>query len=195
MSKIIWIDLDEVLAETIDYCLHYNNYKVVWLSIKRHNIKDYYIHKMDEYDITLDEAIDWFRQPMFSDDKLEIKPLTWAKESLIKLKNDWYILKIVTARMKNLLSEYTQNWIDQHYPNIFTDIIYVNNSTLNDNKTKWELCNEYWIKHMIEDNPDYALELAHSWVTTYLLEKPWNIHRKEEHKNLIKIKSWEEFSI
>jgi hypothetical protein len=30
---------------------------------------------MVDYDITLDEAIDWFRKPMFSDKNLELKPL------------------------------------------------------------------------------------------------------------------------
>jgi uncharacterized HAD superfamily protein len=45
---------------------------------------------------------------------------------------------------------------------------------------------------MIEDNPDYALDLAENGILTYLLEKPWNKFRKETHKNLIKVKTWEE---
>ena len=47
---------------------------------------------------------------------------------------------------------------------------------------------------MIEDNPDYALELAENWIKTYLLEKPWNKHVKK-HKNIILVKSWDEINL
>ena len=40
---------------------------------------------------------------------------------------------------------------------------------------------------------DYALELAENGIKTYILEKPWNRDREEEHENLIRIKEWEEF--
>ena len=48
---------------------------------------------------------------------------------------------------------------------------------------------------MIEDNMDYALELAENWIKTYLLKKPWNSHRTEEHQNLVRINHWNEFKI
>ncbi len=194
MTKIIWIDLDEVLAELVDYCLYYHDYKICWKSINKEIIKDYYIHHMVEYDITLDEAINWFRKPMFDDVNLKIKPVLWAIEVLKKFKNNWYMLKIVTARVSELFWEYTQKWIEKHYPNIFEEIIYADHFTKND-VTKSELCKKHWISFMVEDNFDYALELAQNWITTYLIEKPWNKHIDIQHENIKRVTSWEEISI
>lgn len=45
---------------------------------------------------------------------------------------------------------------------------------------------------MVEDNIDYAIDLAENGIKTFLLEKYWNKERKENHKNLIKVKDWNE---
>jgi len=57
-------------------------------------------------------------------------------------------------------------------------------------KSKADICKEHNICYMIEDNMDYALELATNGIKTFLLEKPWN--KGKEHKNLIKVKNWYE---
>ncbi len=193
MTKIIWVDLDEVLAELVDYCLYYHDYKINWKEITREKIEDYYIHHMVEYDISLEQAIDWFRKPLFDDFNLEVKKVIWAIDVLKKLKNKSYILKIITARPWDLFWEYTKKWVEKHYPNIFNEIIFANHFTWKD-KTKSEICKDHWIKNMIEDNPDYALELAKNWIKTYLLEKPWNKNFRK-HKNIILVKSWENIDL
>lgn len=193
MTKIIWVDLDEVLAEFIDYALEHHNYKINWIEVTRESIRDYYLHRMVEFDLDATAAIDWFRKALYADEKLEVKPLEWAMEWLEKLKAKWYSLKIITARPWDLFWEYTSKWINKHYPNMFEAIIYANHFTWED-KTKSELCKEHWIFHMIEDNPDYALDLANNWIVCYLLEKPWNKLREETHENLIKVKSWEDIN-
>lgn len=193
-SKIIGVDLDEVLAETVDYCLFYNKNKICWKTVNKEDIKKYYIHHMVEYDISKEEAIEWFRNPMIDDINLEIKPVIWAIDWLKQLKNKWFILKIVTARVWDLFWEYTQKWIEKYYPDLFDDIIYANHFTKED-KTKSELCKENDIFVMVEDNFDYALELAENGIKTYLLEKPWNKDIFKNHKNIIKVKSWQEINI
>lgn len=195
MQKIIWVDLDEVLAEFVDYALKHHDYKISWKTVKRDDIVNYYIHRMVEYDLDAKQAMERFRTAMLEDkDKLEVLPVTWAIEWLKKLKDKGYILKIVTARVSDLFWEYTQKWIDKHYPNIFEEIVFANHSLAKEDKSKSELCKEHWIFHMIEDNPDYALDLAENGILTYLLEKPWNKLRKETHENLIKVKTWEEIN-
>ncbi len=194
MEKTIWIDLDEVLAETVDYCLYYKSYKIAWKHIDKEKITNYYIHHMVEYDIEEKEAIDWFRSAIMSDKNLEIKPVYWAIEWLKKLKNKWYSLKIVTARASDLFWKYTERWLEKHYPDLFDEIIYANHFT-SENKSKSELCKENNISFMVEDNFDYALDLAENWIKTYLLEKPWNRSIMDKHKNIIKVKSWEEINI
>ncbi len=194
MKKIIWVDLDEVLAETVDYCLVYNDYKIWTKKISKEEIIDYYIHNIDGCNLSLENSINWFRIPMLSDKNLEIKPVDWALEVLKKLKAKWYSLKIVTARISDLFWEYTKKWLEKYYPNLFDEIIYANHFT-NDDKTKSELCNENDIFVMIEDNFDYALELAQNWIKTYLLEKPWNKNILDTHKNIIKVKCWDLINI
>lgn len=193
MSKIIWVDLDEVLAELLDYVLYYHDYKIYWKDIQREKVEDYYIHHMVEYDISLEEAIDWFRKPLFDDHDLQLKPVIWAMEWLMKLKNNWYKLKIVTARQGDLFWEYTKKWVEKHYPNIFEEIIFANHFTGN-HKTKSELCKEHQILHMIEDNPDYALELAENGIITYLIEKPWNKNKCRVQNNIICVKAWSDIN-
>jgi hypothetical protein len=84
-----------------------------------------------------------FRNAMLEDkDKLEVNPVDWAIERLKRLKEKWYILKIVTARVSDLFWEYTQKWIDKNYPNIFEEIVFANHFTKED-KTKSELCKEH----------------------------------------------------
>lgn len=57
-KKIIWVDLDEVLAETLDRCLEYNNYMIGNLKISKDNVRDYYLHK--KYEINLEDSVEWF---------------------------------------------------------------------------------------------------------------------------------------
>ena len=190
MSKIIWIDLDEVLAELVDYVLIYHDYTINGNSIKREHMKDYYIYKIDNLNINLDDSINWFREAMEADEeKLQVKPVDWAYKELQKYKSKWYSFKIITARNWDLFSKYTYNWVEKYYPWIFDDIIFANHFSCKE-RYKADICKEQNIYHMVEDNMDYAFELAENGIKTFLLEKPWNKKRKEEHQKLIRIKNW-----
>ena len=194
-NKIIWVDLDEVLSETIDYLLEYNNYMIWSYSIKREDVKDYYIHRMDHLDITEELAVDWFRKPMLNDiDKKQIIPIKWSKNKLLELKDKWHSLVIITARTEDVFWEYTKKWINHHFEWIFDDIIFANHFH-KESKEKHQICMEMWINIMIEDNYDYAMWLSKSWVKTYLLEKPWNNWQNDYHDNIIKIMSWDDLNI
>lgn len=45
---------------------------------------------------------------------------------------------------------------------------------------------------MIEDNLDFALELAENNIKSYVLEQPWNKHRTERNDNIKRIKGWQD---
>lgn len=191
-KKIIGIDMDEVLAELVDYALEHHDYKIKWKIIKREDIIDYYIHHLVDYDLNIEDALDWFKTALFSDNKtLKIKPVIWAIDKLKEHISLWYSFKIVTARDGDLFWTYTKKWIKKHYPWIFEDIIFANHFSKKE-KSKSQICIENNIFHMVEDNIDYALDLANSWIITFLIEKPWNKYRKETHSNIIKVKSWSE---
>lgn len=49
---------------------------------------------------------------------------------------------------------------------------------------------------MIEDNLDYAIEMANTGIKMYLLDKPWNKKFNPEiNKGITKIYSWDELDI
>lgn len=195
MSITIGVDLDEVLAELLDYILEYNDYKIWNIKINKNDVKYYYIHKQENIGITVDDAIKWFREPMYNDvNNYEISPVNKSKEKLIELKSKWYTLIVVTARIEELFWDYTKKWLDIHFPWIFNDIIFADHFNEN-HREKSEICIENWISYMIEDNYDYAMELANAWIKTYLIEKPWNNWHDSYHENVIKIKWWEELEI
>ena len=191
-NKIIWVDLDEVLSELLDHILEYNNNMIWKQAINRNEVTDYYVHRMDNVDITLEEAIDWFREPMFQDIwKNKIAVVKWSKEKLLELKNDWNKLIVLTARAENVMWNYTREWINTHFSEIFSDIIFADHFE-EKHREKSEICIDEWISYMVEDNYDYANELAENWIKTYLIEKPWNNWQENYHENIIKVKSWNE---
>lgn len=194
-NKIIWVDLDEVLSETLDYLLEYNNYMIWPYPLKREDVKDYYIYRMDHIDISLETAIDWFREPMINDTWVsKVISVDWSKKKLLELKQEGYSLVVVTARTEDIFWEYTKEWLDNNFEWIFDDIIFANHFR-KDSKEKHDICIENGIEYMIEDNYDYAIDLAKAWIKTYLLEKPWNNWQKYYHDNIFRIWSWDELKI
>jgi len=58
------------------------------LELTRNEIKNYYIHNQSNIDISVEDAIKWFRIPMFNDiNNYKIPPVNRSKENLIKLKS------------------------------------------------------------------------------------------------------------
>ena len=198
MTKIIWIDLDEVLAETLDQILKDNNYKLWNIETSREDILDYYIFNNKKLNITLEDGTKYFHQVYLNDTALNIEVVAWAKQKIIELKDKWYTLKIVSARPEDV-ANYTRKWLDKHFNDIFYSVHFANhfNYSWSEKKKrkKSEICKELWITIMVEDIFEYALDLAENWVYTYLLEKPWNKHINIKHKNIKRVMSWEEINI
>ncbi|MDD5769948.1 MAG: HD domain-containing protein [Candidatus Gracilibacteria bacterium] len=199
MTKIIGIDLDEVLAETMDQILEDNNYMISGKKVSREDVLDYYIYHNKDLNITRDDGARIFHETYKKDfEVLEIKTVYGAKKKLEELKDKGYTLKIVSARPEDI-EIYTKKWLDKHFANHFESVHFANHFNYNGSKKKVkkksEICKELGIKIMIEDIFDYALDLAENGILTYIIEKPWNKHILKTHKNIIKVKSWEEINI
>ena len=196
---IIWIDLDEVLAETVEKLLEDNNY-VLWVKkVEYEDIRNYYLHKIEELWLTPEEDIKLFEKVFAEDKQYKIKPVDGALEKLKIWKEKWYKLKIITAR-PSIIKEYTINWLNKYYPNIFDDVFFTfDNLTqfYKDGKTtikKSDICNRLWVDVMIEDNFEYAQDVASCGIKTYLITKPWNKDFKET-ENIIRVNSWDEIDL
>lgn len=190
-NKIIAVDLDEVLSETIDGVLAVNNYEINGTKIKKENIRNYNLHWNEELKLNKDDDLKIFDKLWNSDKKREVKPVEWALEKLNELKSEWYKFIIITARREKL-RDYSTEWIEKNYPWIFDEVIFTNYSTENE-IVKSEICKQKWVEIMIEDNLDYAIDMANIGVKIFLIDKPWNKHyNPETHKWIIKVNGWNE---
>lgn len=61
MQKIIGVDLDEVLSETIDGVLKFHKYQINGIEAHKEDISDYYIFNIEKYKLTKEDAIKYFR--------------------------------------------------------------------------------------------------------------------------------------
>jgi len=195
MEKIIWVDLDEVLSETIDGVLKFHNYQINGIPAHKEDISDYYIFNIEKFGLSKEDAIKYFRT--FLDEgqnNEEILPVKWAKEWLQKLKQDWWKIIIVTARREEI-KEITIHRLNEHFKWLRDEILFASHFTENE-INKSELCKQHWINIMIEDNLDYAIELANTGIKMYLLDNPRNKRFDPNvNKGIEKIYSWEEFKL
>ena len=81
--------------------------------------------------------------------------------------------------------------VEKNFPNIFDEIIFANYFT-SKAKSKGELCKEKGISIMIEDNLDYAENVAQYGMTSYLLAKPWNQQYHNTNPKVIKVEEWKD---
>lgn len=189
-SNIIAIDFDEVLASTFSQVLDFakNNWHLSWIYFD--DLTMHYWWEIPDVWISQEQMLDIWWKFYESDEKNNIKPVIWSQNAINKLKKMWYELHIITARWDEL-KESTINWIELHFPWIFTEIHFSNYHTPKQ-ISKAEFCKKLWTNLIIEDNLDYSLEIADSWINVYLIEKPWNINRTETHPNIKKVKNWDE---
>jgi hypothetical protein len=198
MTKIIWVDLDEVLAETMDRILLDNNYKLWDKIVSRDDIMDYFFFNMDELNIPFEDWKNYFHNVCINDKDLEVKVVEWAKEKLQQFRDKWYKLNVITWRNQDV-EDYTLQWIKKNYEWLFDTINFSNHFNYVDEsrvkRNKSDICKELWVSFMIDDMFEYALDLAENWIVTYMIEKPWNKHITQTHPNIIRVKSWEEIII
>jgi 5'(3')-deoxyribonucleotidase len=55
MKKILAVDLDEVLSETIDEILKFHHYQVRGIPLVRSEISDYHLHKITHKQFTIED--------------------------------------------------------------------------------------------------------------------------------------------
>ncbi|UFX83231.1 5' nucleotidase, NT5C type [Candidatus Absconditicoccus praedator] len=193
MRKIIGIDLDEVLSETVEHALKANDYKICGIPIRKEQINDYYIFRMKEFEGMQQEAVDFFGDFLLSEKAKEIKPVDGAYEKLKELKSAGYTLNVVTAR-RDFLKDRTYEWLDKNLPSLISDVYFTN--SFGDNQIKKsEVIKKIGADYMFEDNFEYAFDVASVGVKTFLLEKPWNANQTENTGLIKRIASWNEFSL
>jgi hypothetical protein len=100
------------------------------------------------------------------------------------------LLSVITARSDDgtWKRPRTMKWIAHHFPEIQT-VHFVNHFS-KEARPKSLVCGKYHITLMIDDSIENAIDLCEAWVSTILLEKPWNRDVDFEHPLLYRAKDW-----
>ena len=185
--KKIGVDLDEILSDTLTSVLEYFNK----LYIKSHKKEHFYTYNY--WDIlggTKEGSIKFVDDYYKTDYFTNIKPIKDAYRNLVKLKKLGHELYVITGRSETYEKQ-TRDWVEKHYPDIFSEIFFVNtfsNSLIPIKKS--QVCNMNGIKLLIEDNPDYIIDCTDNGVEVLFLDYPWN--KGKEFKNATRVYSWDE---
>lgn len=194
----IFVDIDETTSRTVeDWVYPYVN-KLYWTNFNHEtttNYRDVFGNIISENwkPISREEKIKLFNWAILLDRwKNKIRPVDWSVEELRRLSKRFDI-SMLTARHP-MLSEYSTEWVKHHFNSSVWKVLF-SNCYHWWNRTKSSICLEKWVKIIIEDDLDCALELAQVWITVYLLAKPWNIQREEEHPYIIRVNSWADINL
>ena len=166
----IGIDLDECLAEFIFGFLNYynNKYKT---DFEFKDFKHYDLWKTigGNRESAVKEVYDFYDTSHFKN----LPVIFLSRTSINELKKDNGLF-VITSRQNDFI-EKTDYWINQNFPNKFSDIIFTGEWNNNGPKTKKsDICDRLEIDMFIEDNLDNALSCAKESRKVLLLDKPWN---------------------
>lgn len=129
-----------------------------------------------------------------------IEVIPGAYESLSRLR-DACELMVVTSR-QHVIQEPTLEWINAHFPNIFSEVHFGNHFALKgSSRKKSEICHAIEADVLIDDNPGYAVECADAGIHVLLYDwrgkYPWS--KTEQggpvHERITRVGNWEEVEL
>jgi len=183
----IAIDIDEVLGQFMKSLIefHNNEYKTNF------KLEDFFSYNFwNVWGGTKEEAIEKVYKFHKTDFFKNIKPVTDSQESVKKLKENNKLF-IITSRQNDVIEE-TKSWIQNNFPDTFSDIYFTNHFSKNGNsKTKKEICDLLDIDILIEDSLEYSLECVKQNRKIFLLDYPWNKSNSLP-KEITRFYSWKE---
>ncbi|MDR2191080.1 MAG: hypothetical protein LBP53_08190 [Candidatus Peribacteria bacterium] len=183
---LIGIDCDEVLSDTMKQLLQLPFFTAK--NIQRKDITAYDLWQISKLGLTKEAAFQIFYELFASDDFRNIPPLPGAKETLQTWKSQGHTLVVITGRV-SVFKERTKQWLHQHFPNLFDDILFSNHLTDHE-IPKSQLCMQKGIQVMVEDNLEFASDIARHHIPCFLLDQPRNQDYTAEHyPGIIKVVS------
>lgn len=198
-TKVIAVDIDEVLLNTIQTMLKSRKHKYKWKTINFEDITNYWhMYKIKKFDFTKRWSLRFFARYLLFDHILYPNTaIQWAFEKLKEIKSHWYKLYIITARPSKLrIPLTTKKAINKYFPNIFEEIFFCNALTKN-YIPKYKICEKIWAKIIIEDNLENSIEcVENTWMQAILFDKPRNQeYNKTKNKEIVKVENWDQINI
>lgn len=186
----IWIDCDDVLSETMKEVVKRSPLVEKW--IKLSDITSYGLFEVDKLWISFDEAVDIFYSFFESGEYYLTQPVSGAYEKLYERKHQWHKLFVVTWRPKPY-EQVTKQWVENHFPWIFSDYLFMNQYTENE-IPKSVLCKEQWIELLVDDTAQNIIDINSVGIPWFLFNKPWN-QWVENTDLLYRVYSWDEINL
>ena len=195
-EKRIAIDIDDVISVTIPSLIHYID-EFHDLQINYEDFIEYELPRLKAFSerkieiIWAHEIWNWFFGSVYWKN---MQTVLWCKEVIMKLKNCWFEITLITARW-SLLKSYTEEWLKSNFPDDTFNEIFFTWVFWWEKIPKSRACKKLWIKFMIEDNAKNCIELAKNGIESFLFPRPWNINIETNDKKITRISSWDEIII
>ena len=184
---VIAVDCDEVLMDTLRsflvYVKKHYNYDRAYEDMRHYKLaKNSHISLQPEEDVAL------FDEYFAHEDAKATESIVDAFHVLEHRKKAGYRLVLVTAR-NDKAKQLTEYQLQTHFAGLFDEIIFAQHYTEH-HIPKSQIAKRVGAAYFIEDNMDYALEVAEHGIEVFLLAKPRNTHRTETHPHLHKVADW-----
>lgn len=180
----IWVDLDDSTIK-VWYNEIFENYnKKYWKNI---TINDLHTHNFNWDELLKNEFFDYYYK---NHDNFEM--YEWAKDILIKLKEDWNRLFILTSRTPEKDKDLTLKYLDNKFWKwFFEDIIFVKENWLD---KKDSFVRKHSLDIVIDDAPHHITDyLKNTNCKILVFSQPWNKEFNDfKDKRINIIKSWNE---
>lgn len=192
-EKIIAVDIDEVLSETMKSMLYIHNKKHPNSQIMRDDVKSYNIWELESFWMTQKQSLLFFAKVQFLSWFINvINPIVWAKEKLLELRKKWYKIYAVTGRL-SFIKISTRLWLRKYFKWCFEWLVSADFFTSRERK-KSDICKEIWASIIIEDNLETCIDCSNKWFKCYLFDKPRNQCEKLN-ENIKRVYSWDEIEL
>jgi len=177
----IWVDLDDSLVKVWDDEIISNYNKKFNKNLK---FDDIITHSFIWEEGLKNEFFDYYYKNFF-----DIDLFHWAKDVLVKLKQEWHNFYVITSREKQDI-ELTYKYLNNKFwENFFEKIIFTKEQG---EDRKCVLANKYLIDLVIEDAPHHIDNyIKNTNCKILVFSQPWNKNIKEEN-NIFIVKSWQD---
>ncbi len=190
--KTIAVDIDDVLSVNAPAFINFSNKK--WGTSL--TIEDFHEDWATMWKVDHDEVVD--RIQHMDEVRLfrQYEHIGDAAPVLTKLAQS-YKLVIATARRKTLVTD-TNEWINQYFPDIFTEVHYAgiwDDATKRTGahlKTKTDLVRQIGADFLIDDQPKHCVAAAQVGIQTVLFgDYPWNRNIPAS-QGMVRAHNWKE---
>lgn len=181
----IGIDLDDVIVEFVQPFLDIYEKE----ANKKKKVEDIFTYQLwIPLGLSKGETID-LAEKFYKTDLFEKGDLIEGAKEFIEYLHVNHEVVFITSRPLHL-KEKTSNLIKKHFPTQNFEIIHTGDFT-GYGKTKAQVCEEYKIEIIIEDNKNYVHECSEKGIMCFLVNKPWNQNSKES-KRIVRVRNLNE---